>query len=677
MIGYDDAQAHNHPSVELREIFTGGLEVKRFLFVMLVAVMLLSGLPLVAAQDATPVSAIDFSSIEAEMNDCSFLNRSGADLITPDVGEIACGTITVPENWSMPAGRQLEIAFAVLISPSLNPQPDPIVYLSGGPGESALSGISGYATVFEELRRDRNIILFDQRGTHFSSPLQCSTYALDSYIEQQAEEAGTEADESSEVPFGPLPDADTLMAQARATVSEGVQRCFDELQQTGVDLSQYNSKASANDTVALMRALGVDRFNLYGISYGTRLALVIMRDHPESGVRSVVLDSVFPPEIRGFEQYPALAHEVVMQLFAACFRDDICNTAYPNLQERFERLIEQLRISPAIMSDGDTVTDQDIVEIIKLVGQKSELGSYIPLIIEQLEQGDTTAIEAVSSGSLFSDDTEEAATENEESTPEMLSTPAPGEDEADALMSAISQALTTAPISRRSDILFRIAMLGRGPHTKEALQQFVTESFPTDAEIAERTQILELLDSMSPMGIEQFFVIANGLDSLVDLQTLGTSNPVFHSVECNEEIPFEQFDVAVEVANQLEIPQIAYSEISTAAEQFAACEIWHSGIADPIEAEPVSSNLPVLIFAGSYDTATPPTWNKEAFTHLENATFVQFAATNHAVIAGESACASVIATSFFDDPAALPNLSCSDSARPVWILPDGSVTSPS
>lgn len=650
--------------------------MKRFLFVMLVTIMLLSGVPMAAAQQATPVSAIDFSGIEPEMNDCSFLNRSGADLITAEVGEVACGTITVPENWSMPTGRQLEIAFAVLISPSPNPQPDPIVYLSGGPGESALSGIGGYATVFEELRRDRNIILFDQRGTHFSSPLQCSTYALDSYIEQQSESEEAAEDESSDVPFGPLPDAITLMDQARATVSEGAQRCFNELQQTGVDLSQYNSWASANDTVALMRALEVEQYNLYGISYGTRLALVIMRDHPESGVRAVVLDSTFPPEIRGFEQYPALVHEVVMQLFAACVRDTVCNTTYPNLKERFEALIEQLRVTPAIMSDGDTVTDRDIVEVVKLVAQKAELGAYIPLIIAQLEEGDTTAIEAVASGSLFADDSEEVVPESEEATPEIMPTPALGEDEADALMDAISEALTTAPISRRSDILFHIALLDRGPHTAEALQQFVTESFSTDAEAAERDQILASIDAMSPAGIEQFFAIANGLDSLIDLQTLGMSGPVFHSVECNEEIPFENFDKTVEIANNLEIPQIAYSEISTAAEQFVTCEIWHSGLAAPIEAEPVRSDISVLVFSGSYDAATPPTWNKEAFLHLENATFVQFAATNHGVLATENACASMIAGNLFDNPDAVPDSACSDSARPVWVLPDGSVTQP-
>ena len=76
------------------------------------------------------------------------------------------------------------------------------------------------------------------------------------------------------------------------------------------------SDTDATDAVALMNALGYPIYNVYGISYGTRLALVMMRDHPDAGMRSVVLDSSFPPEIPGFERFVTEAHEVVMQLFS-------------------------------------------------------------------------------------------------------------------------------------------------------------------------------------------------------------------------------------------------------------------------------------------------------------------------------------------------------------------------
>src|SRR5829696_5064324 len=122
--------------------------------------------------------------------------------------------------------------------------------------------------------------------------------------------------------------------------------------ETGVDLSQYNSIASANDTVALVKALGYDDYNLYGVSYGTRLALEVMRNHPESGLRSVVLDSTYPPEIKSYEQFPQEPHEVVIQLFADCARNPACHTAYPDLKARFIALLGRLRAEPVISDDG-------------------------------------------------------------------------------------------------------------------------------------------------------------------------------------------------------------------------------------------------------------------------------------------------------------------------------------
>lgn len=649
-------------------------------------VMVLSSVPLTAAQEATPVSSPDFSSIQAEPNDCSFLTRLGEDLVSDVVGNVVCGTVAVPENWSIPDGRQIEISYVILASTSENPQPDPVVYLSGGPGESTLSSITGYAEIFEELRRNRHIILFDQRGTHFSSPLQCSTFDFDEYVTQQIGTPAAE-DDSDDSTFGPLPDAETLMDQARATVAEGVQRCLDDLNATGVDLSQYNSEASANDTIALLRALGVDEFNLYGISYGTRLALTIMRDHPDAGIRSVVLDSTFPPEINGFEQYPAEIHEVVLQVFAACERDDSCNAAYPNLKERFKMLLEALRTTPVISSTGDPIGEEDVVEIVKLVSKNAELGMVIPVMIDQLEQGDTTAIEAMASGKLFSDDADGSATPAaDDATDEMAddssdaadeSTESAGAQEADNFIAALGEALATAPISNRSDALFQLAMLDNGPQTVEALEQFIAQAFPGDDEAYTRDQLTGIVDKLDDDGIAAVFDYAASLNSLVDQLTVGLSNEVFNSVECYEEIPFEDFAVTVQTANDLEIPQIAYSEVATIAQQFATCELWTSGVADPVEDTPVASDIPTLIFSGTYDFQTPPTWNKDAFVDLRNATFVTFAATNHGVIVGQNACASVIAESFFNDPDALPDISCSDQSRPVWVLPDGSVTQPS
>src|SRR6185312_12956667 len=99
--------------------------------------------------------------------------------VTPEMGEVECGTLQVPENWSQPEGRQILITYVVLKSTGATPKSDPILYLEGGPGGSALTGLDAYAgTIFDEMRQDRDIVLFDQRGTQFSSPLECSFFTV-------------------------------------------------------------------------------------------------------------------------------------------------------------------------------------------------------------------------------------------------------------------------------------------------------------------------------------------------------------------------------------------------------------------------------------------------------------------------------------------------------------------
>ena len=235
-------------------------------------------------------------------------------MVTEDLGEVECGTVAVPENWANPGERTLTISYAVLKALSDHPEPDPVVYLEGGPGGSALGGIAMFADVFAVQRQTRDIVLFDQRGTQFSSPLVCSAFTIDDAIESFTTPAAVE-DEPESTPeqwpmdLSPSSDAEGMMAAARVQVGDRTARCVRELLGKGIDLRQYNSIANANDTVALVNALGYETYNLYGISYGTRLALVLMRDHPE-GIRSVVLDSTFPPEIHGFELYPKEAEEV-------------------------------------------------------------------------------------------------------------------------------------------------------------------------------------------------------------------------------------------------------------------------------------------------------------------------------------------------------------------------------
>ncbi len=188
--------------------------------------------PVQSAQTATSIAALPF--------DCSQLKVFDTPLVTPELGQVACGSIRVPEDWSKSDGRQLDIAYVVLKSTNPTPKPDPILYLEGGPGGSALLGIDAYAgQIFDEMRQDRDIILFDQRGTQFSSPLKCSVLTVDDLFGSSGGSGGSSIDLTQAY------DQEQLMQDARAAVGADTRRCVHELTASGVDLRQYNSVASA------------------------------------------------------------------------------------------------------------------------------------------------------------------------------------------------------------------------------------------------------------------------------------------------------------------------------------------------------------------------------------------------------------------------------------------------
>jgi pimeloyl-ACP methyl ester carboxylesterase len=345
---------------------------------------------------ATP----DLSAVTVITNDCAFLIQGGDDP-RERLGDIACGTLDVPENWSSPDGRRIQIGYLVLKSSAMQPIPDPVVFLAGGPGSSPLTSGEIWARFFAGLRQERDVIFFDQRGTRLSSPLRC-----EEYTKLMALALPPEVDDSAGTPTAPayltdIANPEELLQKARELYGPAAEACAQQLMEQGVDLSQYTSIASANDAVALVKALGYDEYNLYGISYGTRLALEVMRNHPESGLRSVVLDSTYPPEVKTYELLSISSHEVAMQLFADCKRAPACDAAYPDLQQRFIALLAQLRTEPVVSGDGTPITDRDLINVMHSLTGRVEIVPYIPLLISELERGEDGTYRGIASGSLF------------------------------------------------------------------------------------------------------------------------------------------------------------------------------------------------------------------------------------------------------------------------------------
>ena len=260
---------------------------------------------------------------------------------------VECGFVVVPEDHSDPSGPTIRLAIAVLRDQSDEHQPDPVILLSGGPGEKTVANSPALGPVLAPIHPNRDLIVFDQRGVGLSEPaLECPEFvqALFDLLDEP---------ESEVVLQGQF---DALMA------------CRDRLISEGHNLSVYNTAQNAADVNAIRIALGYDKVNLYGGSYGSLLAQATMRDHPE-GIRSVVITSVLPLEKSFFVESSATTANAVLRLLDACAADEACNHAYPDLQDTLFEVIDQLNAEPIPISvtnplDGqsyDAILTGDVV----------------------------------------------------------------------------------------------------------------------------------------------------------------------------------------------------------------------------------------------------------------------------------------------------------------------------
>ncbi len=286
-----------------------------------------------------------------------------------------CGYLVVPENRAKPDSALIQLHVAVFQSFAEGPEPDPVVHLAGGPGSSSLD-VVGYlfGQGLDAVLDHRDFIFFDQRGTGYSLPrLDCP--------ERNAL--------TPTLLSGALSDDQEFQA-----IVDAFHRCRDRLQAQGIDLSAYNSAASAADLNDLRLALGYEQLNLYGDSYGTRLALTVMRDYP-GAVRSVVLDSTYPLEVNLYTALAPNAERAFNVLFDDCAADPTCNTSYPNLRAVFYQLVDQLNASPATVPlsvNGNnyqvSLTGDLLIDVLFGGLYNPVVTAYMPKMIYQIQNGE-------------------------------------------------------------------------------------------------------------------------------------------------------------------------------------------------------------------------------------------------------------------------------------------------
>ncbi len=273
-----------------------------------------------------------------------------------------CLRLAVPERHGDAASREIAIAAYVLPATGPAPAPDPIFYLRGGPGGSGIGAVPTVARL-SALRRDRDIVVVDQRGTGFSEPaLTCPEIAA---------------------ARGPA------VVRADASAATAWRACNARLRASGIDLGAYTTAAAAQDLELLRAALGAPAVNLYGTSYGSSVALEMMRAHPRS-VRSSVLDGPYPPEVNGLSDDAPGLHWLLDIIPAVCGADAACAVAHPDVRGDLVAAVATLDAEPATIVAAGGLRRIDGLALLSLV--VSDISQPdLPALFRTLASDDTVA----------------------------------------------------------------------------------------------------------------------------------------------------------------------------------------------------------------------------------------------------------------------------------------------
>jgi pimeloyl-ACP methyl ester carboxylesterase len=293
---------------------------------------------------------------------------------TSDEGpaDALCGTLNVFEDRAARTGRTLSLAIVVLPALSDDNRTDPLVFLAGGPGQGAAKMAPLIAAAFSRIQRHRDIVLVDQRGTGRSHPLNCE------------------------------PKDDSLNALL-ADDQSALARLRECLASYDADPRLYTTPIAMDDLEDVRTFLGYRQVNLYGGSYGTRAALVYLRQHPAS-VRAVVLDGVAPTDMRLPLFSGRDAGRALDQVLTDCEVDSGCASAYPGLRARVADLLSRLERAPAQVTVMHPLagTPETISVTPRVVAGALLAGLYapstaamVPLLLERAARNDFQALIAL------------------------------------------------------------------------------------------------------------------------------------------------------------------------------------------------------------------------------------------------------------------------------------------
>jgi len=278
---------------------------------------------------------------------------------TPLTAAAECGWFEVAENPAQPEGRKIKLRVARVPAQERHVEPDPLILFAGGPGQAASEAWLIVAPALKKVNKNRDILLIDQRGTGQSNALRCPQLGL---TESLAE------------------DWDQL--------KKHTQECLSSLHG---DPRFYTTTIAMQDYDKVRAALGYEKLNLFGVSYGTRAAQVYLRLFPDH-VRTVVLDSVTPQDLALGTEHAQKLDQALQRILGACEKDKDCNTAYPQVTQDLHSLIETLNHSPVRITVDHPLTGQPVsltfdrqvlASAIRFLTYSAATQALLPLLIHE------------------------------------------------------------------------------------------------------------------------------------------------------------------------------------------------------------------------------------------------------------------------------------------------------
>jgi pimeloyl-ACP methyl ester carboxylesterase len=284
-----------------------------------------------------------------------------------------CAYLEVPENYAAPNARKIKLHIALIAANARKPKLEPVVFLAGGPGQSASDSYGQVAAGFREILKTRHLLLIDQRGTGLSHALKCQ-----------------------------LPDdIDSQVAPDSGLAQKLAQDCLAKLD---ADPRFYTTTVATQDLERLRVAVNAPQLNLVGFSYGTRVAQQFARHYPKS-VRSLILDGIAPnPLILGSEHAKNL-DDALSQQFARCVADKACHARFGDPAQTLATLKQTLRAQPSEIMIADPLTAKmrsvklgigALQGMARFYAYASEMAALVPLLMDEAKQGRPQAMLAQS-----------------------------------------------------------------------------------------------------------------------------------------------------------------------------------------------------------------------------------------------------------------------------------------